>query len=217
MQNKKRSKTQKNKNNKAQIGNRKAGSRPMMIRPSHPPPLEVQIVRNLKVRTTATAAVSSQFSWNQLAGLLGIVASSATTSLFLSNCFRLKRITVWGPVATAGTSVSVQLTIAEAAQDFVSPPKTIFDDSISFDHPAFINVKSPSGSLMDKWHACGATDNAFFLACPTGSTVDFVFQWVLADALGIPPPAGPILVAATPGQIYHHPINNLSPLGVSID
>jgi len=180
---------------------------------SHPPPFVAQAIRQFKVRCLATGNVNSNFSYNQLSAILGIIATSTTTSAFIAAVFRLKKVVVWGPVTTAGTSVTASLAWQNTSQDFESPPLKFSDTSISFDWPAFLNCSPPKGSLSDKWHGSGQTDELFALIAPTGSTVEFHFDWVLNDGQGVV--AGPTIAGATTGVVYHNIVNNLTPISVN--
>ncbi len=180
---------------------------------SHPPPYQSQVQRSIKLRCTASGAVSAAFNYNQLAGLLGVISTAATTSVFWTNVFRMRRIIIWGPVTTAGTPVAVNLSWDNTAQDFESPPTKFSDTSISFDWPAFVDQAPPKGSLSSKWHGSAQTDLCFNLDCPQGSTVEFDFDFVLND--DSIPLVGPVLIGATLGQLYHKSVNNLTPQGVN--
>lgn len=181
---------------------------------SHPPLMEAQVVRSLKLRTLSTAALAAQaFTIVDLTGLVGIIAITATTARMLSQQFRLRKIHIWGPVATAGTPVEAIMRWNNSANDFVGPPIEILDTSVSFDWPAYITTSPPSGSLSSKWHDGSETDVTFTLTCPTGSTVDFDFDWVLSDlALSNFAPA---IAGATVAEIYHLTTHNLVPQGVN--
>jgi len=175
---------------------------------SHPPPYMAQSSRKITIRYLATGNISSNFTYSALAGMLGLMGTSTTTSVFLTQVFRVNKIRVWSPVATAGTPVNAAITWSETSADFQSPPVTKSDTSISFDHPAFVSMKPPRGSLASKWHGVGQTDVMFILDCPVGSTVDIMFEFVLND-VG-PPVPGPTLVAGTLGTLYHKIVNNLT-------
>jgi hypothetical protein len=153
------------------------------------------------------------FNYSQLAGILGIVATSAIASVFTTLVFRLSKLRVWGPVVVAGTPVFTSVTWLETSNDFESPPITKSDSSISFDHPAFIDAKPPRGSLASKWHGSGQVDNLFTLTFPVGAIFDFDFEFVMND-LGAPL-AGPVIAGGTLGQFYHKGTNNLIAVAVN--
>lgn len=133
--------------------------------------------------------------------MLGIVASSATTSAYLSNVFRIKRITMWAPVPSVGTSVTIRLDWIPDTDEFTTPTKTWSDTSVSVDHPAFLDLKPPKGSLMDKWHSSNLASNSFQLSYPVDTTMDITFNFIMNDNQNAL--VGPVLGAGVAGTIYH--------------
>jgi hypothetical protein len=210
---------QKSKNKKVnKLRNRKAGSSNVVAlkqsRFTHPPPYIAQSIRSFHLRCLATGAEAGvSFAYFQLAGLLGIIDTSATTSVFWTSVFRLRSVEIWSPVATAGTPVTASVTYTENAADFESPPVTMSDTSVSFDFPAHIMSKPPRGSLASKWHGSGQTDELFALTYSSGSTVDFCFDFILSD-IGVPI-AGPTITGGTAGNLHHKIVNNLTPNAVN--
>jgi hypothetical protein len=181
---------------------------------SHPPPYVAQSSRQIVVRTQATGAQTNvAFTYAQLSGILGIVATGALTSNFWTTVFRLTNLRMWGPVATAGTPVSVSVTWTESSNDFESPPITKADSSISFDYPAFLDCKPPRGSLISKWHGSAQTDEALALTFPAGCIVDFQFDFVLSDYGA--PVIGPTIAGGTNGNLYHKSVNSLTAVVVN--
>jgi len=146
---------------------RKSRSNPrsgLMSLSSHPPPYQAQSSRSMTIRCLASGAVTQQsFTYSNLSRILGVVAVSTTAGAYITTVFRISRIRVWGPVAVAGTSVTVAVTYTETSNDFETPPVSRADTSISFDHPAFVTLRPPRGSLLDKWHGSAQTDEAFAL------------------------------------------------------
>jgi hypothetical protein len=205
-----------NKKNMTRIKKRgkKTGSSQIGVRvDTHPPRMVAQNVRGFHLRTLATGVLASQvFTIGDLAGILGVIALTATSSRFLSQVFRLVRVRVWGPVATAGTPVSVVLQWNNTANDFAGPPIELLDTSVSFDWPAFVDGIPPPGSLSSKWHSSQQADTTFTLSCPAGSTVDFWFEWVLSDLQLL---NGPVIAGATVAEIYHLTTHALVPQGVN--
>jgi len=199
---------------KKQVGNRKAGSRMGGKIASHPPMLVAQSVRTIKIRCLATATTTgASFTIANFSGFLGVLANAATTGFNLSQQFRLRRISIWGPVSTAGTPVTVAIQWVNSVNDFVGPPVQFLDTSVSFDWPAHVSCKPPRGSLSDRWHDSTETDKTVVLTYPSGSTVDFSFDWVLSDLLQTNY-AG-TLAGATVGSVTHNIQHNLTPQGVN--
>lgn len=181
---------------------------------SHPPPFSAQSKREITVRCISNAAQTNvAFTYGQLAGILGIIGTSTTTSAFLTTVFKLRRIRMWGPVATAGTPVTNSVTWTETSADFESPPVTKSDTSVSFDYPAFIDAAPPRGSLASKWHGSGQGSEIFALTYPTGCVIDFSFSFILNDFGGNL--AGPTISGGTIGNMYHKGVNNLVPVTVN--
>lgn len=169
-----------------------------------------QAMRSIKIRMVATtAAFVDQITFAELSSALGIIATSATTAVYLSSLIRLREIEVWGNIATAGVPVVATLSWRSPASGFFeSPPVTHSDTGISFDRPAHLKCKPPQGSVASKWHSSISTDPVVDLRAPTGSIVDFTMDFVISDALTIlaQQVVAPVLVGATVGVIYHRVI-----------
>jgi len=198
---------------------KKSGRKPVKVSTratlsSHPEPIVNQPVQKFILRTIANSSEQDEgFNYNTLAGMLGIIATSSTVSTYLSTAFKLRRIRMWGPVATAGTPVTVSIRLMQSSADFVTPPKTWTDTSVSFDHPAFLDWVPPLGSLAEKWHSSVQGDQIFTLTFPVGATIDFHFSYVLNDADGTI--NGPTLSGATVGLVYHKIEAGLTPVEVN--
>jgi hypothetical protein len=173
-----------------------------------PRPFRAQEVRSFLVRTLASAAFNSTILRSDLAALNGVIARSATTSFFHSGMCKLVKIEVWAPISVAGTSVttSIEWPPTAISLDFESPPVTFSDTSVSFDRPAHLQQHPPKKSIAREWWDTSSTSALINLICPIGSTVDFLLDWVMDDGLQPFQNVGPVLVGATPGQLYHHPV-----------
>jgi len=160
----------------------------------------------MRVVCNASAAVAAQnMTMANLAGLVGVISSSATTSNYACDQFRLKRICVWGAVATAGTPVTVCLKYVDdpASNTQSGPPKTVIDTSVSFDHPAYVCLEPPdnNSSIFSQWMDSSLTTTVVNLTCPVGSIIQFDFNFIIDD-IGAPS-NGPALIGATSGLWYH--------------
>jgi len=172
-----------------------------------PPQYQQQVVHGWKVRMILTGAplAAQTLACNNLAQMMAVIATSATTSIYFNDQFRLKRTCVWGPVATAGTPVSVMLKYADDPANTATSgnPKTVGDTSVSFDRPAYACLEPPQNatSLFNNWLDSNQTIAVIVISAPVGSTIDFDFQFFVDD-LGTPA-AGPVLIGATAGNVYH--------------
>lgn len=141
--------------------------------------------------------------------LPGLMAISSIAGFALAVAVKLRKIRIWGFVATAGTPVTVALQkagIDSSGNDFNDSFTRKSDTSVSFDRPAFIEMNfdqfSPSGS----WHTNENVDgNVVNITCPAGAIVDFYYTAVMNYANAAPTSAY-TLVGATVGTLYHKTI-----------
>jgi hypothetical protein len=182
---------------------------PQIMKSLRPNQFVAQSIRTFGIRTIAQNGVTgANLTATALANLLGVVATSTTTANFITALFRLKKITMWGPVATPGESVTVSLQWTNASGDFMTPPVTYMDSSVSFDYPAFLCKKPPVGSISSKWHKADNTESLLTITFPTGATVDFEFDWQLNDnaVFYAPVASGVTFSGLVVGTFYHHPV-----------
>jgi hypothetical protein len=183
-----------------------------------PPKFTSQIVRSWVLRGIAfNGALSLQtITSAQLAAFMGVIATSATTSQLICDQFRLKRVCAWGPVATAGTPVTVMLKFADdpASNTQSGAPKTETDTSISYDRPAYCCLTPPKNntSIFSQWQDSSLATAWLVVSCPQGTIFDFYFQFIVDD-IGTTT-AGPTLSGATLGSIYHKNIVLSSTIGI---
>jgi len=176
-----------------------------IVTSSHPPPFIAQEVRTITIRNKSSSApFNDNITYTSFAANLGLRVTGAAgiTSVFHSSVFRVVRMKLWAPVATAGVPVTISLTWLETTNDFESPPKTISDTSISFDKPAFLLAVPPRGSLASKWHGSAQTDVMVTLSYAVGTIMDVTYQYVLFDkGTSL---AGPAIAAGfTDGDVVH--------------
>jgi hypothetical protein len=159
----------------------------------------------VRCNTNATSTLSATIAMNSLAGMLGVIATGATTSVFLCDQFRLRRVCCWSPVAVAGTPVTCMLKYVDdpASNTQSGAPRTVSDTSISFDRPAYCCLEPPKDntSIFSQWFDSSLTTTVLAVVLPAGTTIDFYFNFIIDD-IGVTS-AGPTLAAATSGTIYH--------------
>jgi len=143
-----------------------------------------------------------------MAALMGVIATAATTSVFLSDQFRLKRLCVWAPPPSQGSTATVQLKYVDdpASNTQSGAPKTVSDTSISPDLPAYACLEPPkdNSSIFSQWWDSSLNTVMINCICPVGTIMDWHFQFIIDD-IGIVT-AGPTIVGGSAGSIYHHPI-----------
>lgn len=176
-----------------------------------PPTFSSTPVRYGKIRGITSTAFSSR-GWtlqeicSYCAGIIPTAAVNSTPK-HLAQSFKFKRVTVWGPVATAGTSVTTELRFPGSASSdgTTSPSVTSSDSSVSFDRPAFSTLKPKKFSFQGQWFTPTTVGfNLFELTCPAGSIVDIEFDFIVCEDGG--PYAAAVLtggVTLTIGEVYH--------------
>jgi len=176
-----------------------------------PPTYKQQVVREWKIRADVAANAASQtMTAGQLSSHLGIIATSATTSVYLSPSFRIKKVQMWSWTATIGTTVdiSIKYTDTATAGGQGGPPQTIADSSASVDKPAYVCLSPENSSIYKDWQNAAAANSILTVYSPQQSIIDITFEFFLDD-LGAAV-AGPAIAGATLGNLYHHNIATLT-------
>jgi len=171
-----------------------------------PPTYVMQEVRYWKVRGAISAGTfQGSLSNLNLASFMGVIATGATTSVLISDQFKLKRICCWTPCATAGVPVTCQMKYTDdpASNTQSGAPKTVSDTTISFDRPAYACLEPPrdNSSIFSQWWDSSLSTTMVNVIWPVGTIVDLEYRWIMDD-IGVTT-AGPTLIAATAGVIYH--------------
>lgn len=185
--------------------------------PDKIPQIVLQKTRRLLLRFSATNSMNAQsFAWTDLSGLLGVFAITATTSAYIYVTLRLQRIRIWSDVLAvssppANTTVSIELPNLPGGSGILTgPPFVVTGSSGSTAFPAKCGLETGVDNYYGTWHNTTDTNLAFVLTCPQYSTVDLLCEGVIDDLGGLH--AGPVLVGATPGNIYHKIVNGLTVL-----
>lgn len=178
-----------------------------------PPSYKAQAVRSWKVRFDVAANASNQtLTAAQMASMVGIIATAATTSVFLSDSFRLNRVQLWSNTDTTGVTADVMLKYSDTgnAAGQGGPPCVSMDSSASLDRAAYVQLKPPRNSSQALWQDCSTTNTAPMLVyfSSKNGIMDLDFSFIVDD-IGVTV-AGPAIAGATLGTIYHHSVATLS-------
>lgn len=183
--------------------------------PPNPPMLEQQPWRRWHLRFSATSALNAQsFAWTDMSALMGVFAITATTSAFIYAVLRIREIKLWSDVIAvssppANTTVSIELPNLPGGSGILTgPPFVATGSSGSTAFPAKVGVRMGPENYYGSWHNTTDTNLAFNLTAPQYSTVDIICDGIVDDLGGLH--AGPVLVGATPGNIYHKIVNGLT-------
>lgn len=141
----------------------------------------------------------------QLAQMLpGFVALTAVLGQYLTNQFRILKISLWSPPPVQGSNTANSLKYADAfnaGAGIAAPSKMVADCSLEPDRPAYCTLKPDPGTVYDWFQAVLSTNNFLVFTAPLGSFIEFTYQHYIDDSGTIS--AGPTIVAATPGVFYH--------------
>jgi hypothetical protein len=164
------------------------------------------IVQNHKFRYTASTAVASSITCNDILGAIGVIGTVVnTTAVYLARTFRIKRIEIWSPTSSSTTSATCSVNFLSSAL-LQTPSMEISDTSINVSQPAHIVCRPQKGAITSFWQQT-STDGLFFLSCPGGSVVDIDIEFILNDSTVITTVA---LAAVLLGGVYYLALNGPS-------
>jgi hypothetical protein len=179
------------------------------------PQICLQVTRDWKLRFVNQGAAINNvtFTIGQVAAQLGIIATSAVTSVFLTPVYRLKRVQMWGLTGTVSAEFP-NLSAAGSAL-IASPPKPKSDTSQAQVRYAYISMKPPKHTALEGmwWNVASIANALTIISLPVLGVVEFDFQWILDD-LGATIP-GPAIAAAVLGTIYHQTLSGLTVTGLN--
>jgi hypothetical protein len=174
-----------------------------------PPPYKQQTIRHWKVRCIVTGGqVLQAFTCQQLASLLGVFATGATTSFQFATQFRLAKVEMWDIPNAIGNTVTLGLKWADnplaASVGIANPPVAVSDSSDSLDRYAHVVLRPQQNSYANNWFSSSCTQNLLLISTGGNSgtcIADFDFEFVIDDIGTLNP--GPTLAAASAGTFYH--------------
>lgn len=200
--------------------NRRAKNRPRKVRknqqnhPIKPPQYKQQPIYKKIVRCDVAANATSQtVTAGQLGGMLGVIATSATTSVYLSQNFRLTKVEMWSWTATIGTTVDIEIKYTDTATagGQGGPPQTMGDSSASVDRPAYVCFRPKKSSVYGEWQNVASANSFLSYYSPQLAIMDLHYEFFVDDIGTLA--AGPALTGATLGNVYHHSIATLTAVG----
>lgn len=161
------------------------------------------------IRFAASSALGNNtISIYDIVRLPGFMAATTTSGYNLAVAVRLRKMRIWGFVATAGTPVTVSLQkagIDSSGNDFNDSFSRKSDTSVSFDRPAYIEMNFEQFTPSGAFHTNAAVDgNVVNITCPAGAIVDFHYTYVMNYANAAP--TAIVLVGANVGTLYHKTI-----------
>lgn len=170
----------------------------------HIPQIRSNIIVNHKFRFACTAAINSVITATNFLAATGTCCYTAnSTGRILSETFKVKRIEVWAPPPSQGSSAtcSVQWN-GTTSSSLNTSALEVSDTSINPSTPAYVNAVPPKDCVGSFWNTAGTTTVCTIIA-PTGSVIDVTLHYILSDDAGDYAPYSYTSGAATGGAIYY--------------
>ncbi len=149
----------------------------------HPPPLVFNRIQQLPIalRTTAAVTDSTFFSLNMFN--LFQVATAATTTAYMAQAMRLRRLRVWGQPPESGVSFSSTVSVEFTSDNtqILSSGKAYTDTSVNTVVTPYLDVKPPKNSIASWFLNQQANPNAilFQVTAPSNSLIYLDFDYLL--------------------------------------
>jgi len=185
---------------------------------SHPPQFVPTFVLKKKLRFNATAASTRTLTAASL-GDLWCAAATTTSAYQLASHVRLRKIEIWGPMASDLVPVSVQIDWTGSTVGGFGKSNRVSDTSMGATQPAHISSSPPPNSQIAQWMAANATNEICRIIVPVGAVIDVTYDLALRDDASAAAVTGAV-AGATVGALYVRPLDSvtnttLPPVGYS--
>lgn len=176
---------------------------------SHPEPFQPSFVLKKRLRFKAVAAATTTLTFNDLFDLW-CMAATTTSAYRLAQAFRVKKIEVWGPMASdlVPVTVSCDWTGSTTSGSF-GKSNRVSDTSMGSTEPAHLSSRPPAGSQIAQWITGGSTTPFCILTYPLGSVVDLTYEIVCRDD-GTAQSVASAVAGATVGANYVRALDSTS-------
>lgn len=147
----------------------------------HPPQFTPSFVLKKRLRFSAVAASTTTLTPQNL-GDLWCVAATTTSAYQIAQSVRLKKIEIWGPMASdlVPVTVSVDWT-GSTVPGLFGKSNRVSDTSMGSTEPSYITTKPPAGSQIAQWLSASDTQNLCKLTYPLGAIIDIHYEFVARD------------------------------------
>jgi len=163
-----------------------------------PPQIATNLIVSHRYRFAASASFSGAISPAKVLSSLGVMGTVVnTTSSQLFKCFRLKRLEIWAPPPSQGSTVTTSVEWLGSAN---SPNLEVSDTHVSVSRPAHLIAIPPKESLASFWQVDSGSA-LFNLVAPVGSIIDMSLDMIMVDQSTA---SGTVATAtAVLGKIYY--------------
>jgi len=129
-----------------------------------------------------------------------LIATTSTIGYSLLSCIKVKRVEVWGAIASDLSPVTVSVEFNSDGVETGARKTTHSDSSMGASSPAFVSAKPVKDSIAGKWQGENSTQNLFLITCSTNSIVDIHLTLVFKNDED---PSGSVGISgAVAGKLY---------------
>lgn len=181
---------------------RRPKSRKLKRNASHPQQLKTAVSCRHTFRFKASSALSAvQIQAHFINDLLQ-VAATTTTSYTVIDTFRIRKVEMWGPMASDLVPVTVSLEWVDAVTQLDTNRALISDTSMGSNSVAHIIAIPPNKTTSSFWQG-DSTNPSFILNGPVNTVVDLEISFTIINNLnGDDNPVAITVAGATVGQVY---------------
>ncbi len=156
-------------------------SRPRSSIIPRPPQFTSSFIVRKKLRFKAAAAGTTALTPASF-GDLWCVAATATSAYQLAQFVRLRKIEMWGPMASDLVPVTVSCDWTGSANPGTfGRSNRVSDTSIGASEPAYISTSPPAGTQISEWLASNSPQALCSLTYPLGTVIDVTYELVVRD------------------------------------
>jgi len=153
------------------------------------------------------AVTSASITIADLIGLISVGGSVSTQVVSLIASLRVRKVSIWGPVAAQGQSVAVS---CQWVGGQFAKNSTKMDQTNSVTAPAYISTKPPKMSQASFWVSASSTASSLALiSCPGGSVVDVDLDLVVNNGT-VAPASYTVTGPATSAVVYFQYLDGAS-------
>lgn len=152
---------------------------------SHPPAFVPTFIVHKKLRFQANQAAtpgSPLVLSIKSFGDLWCSAATATSAYQLASHVRLKKIEMWGPMASDLVPVTVQVDwTGSSALGGFGKSNRVSDTSMGSTEPAHLASSPPPAAQISQWTQCSSTNEVCRLVFPDKTVIDVTLDLVIRD------------------------------------
>lgn len=148
---------------------------------SHPRSFQPTFSLTKKFRFQTTSAATTSVLIKDL-GDLWCVAVNTTSAVQLAEYVRVRKIEMWGPMASSLSPVTVTIDwVGSTTAGTFGKSTRISDTSIGSSEPAHVKSRPPEDSQISEWLSAANTAVICSLTYPIGTIIDLTYDIVIRD------------------------------------